>query len=425
MQLFANRGYLPNLSALMKHGAIKRLSSARGLTDDALWASFQYGTGLGDHGRYHWQRDIKNSKNYLYDTQGEDGLRAWWEPLSDAGYNIAIFDIPKAKLTQVKNGLHLTDWLVHGRYGQDVKSSPPSLAGEILQQFGNLHTSYCRLPPEDANKVSATDIADSLLQSVSLKKRAAAYVLDTGNWDIFATSFKELHCLSHLLNPEAVLRNAVDETPFLKIFEAIDAALGDLVKAAGDGAVPFIFSTTAMGRNKTIEHLAAKLTSRINRKLNTRRGMARFLSRARFSSVKNIPYNEDSFALRIQADTADEKQSLIERTEALLVDLKDCETGQPVFAHCQRLSQTNDGPRADHLPDILAVLQVSAGQPAGIQSEALGVIRNKTTAIRPGNHNGNGFIIVPQSVPAEAISNSIGMSNLGELLTQTLKSASA
>jgi hypothetical protein len=40
-------GALPNLAAVLARGAMKRLTGPVGATDDALWASFQYGVPVG------------------------------------------------------------------------------------------------------------------------------------------------------------------------------------------------------------------------------------------------------------------------------------------------------------------------------------------------------------------------------------------
>lgn len=420
IQYFIHRGRLPNLRDLMGKGRTHRLASLSGLTDDALWASFQYGDGLGRHGRYHWQRESKNRKGYVYDTVGETDLTAWWEPLAEQGFKVAIFDIPKAKLTDLKGGLHLTDWLVHGRYGQDVKSSPPALADDVLNRFGNLENSYCRLAPEQADTIETKDIVESLLDSVARKTAAATHFLAQSDWDIFATSFKELHCLSHLRSIEPVLEGSDDtlSSPFQKICDAIDDALGRLRHLAGKDCVPIIFSTTGMTTNKSIEHLAPELANRIDRILKPKKGIAEYFGRKRQPAVEVLPYNEDSLALRIRAKSNRERRKRTESIEKLVMDLRDGNTGHKVFFHSHRLPTTHPGPRANRLPDVLITLTASAGQPSELKSDALGTIREQTTAIRPGNHSGNGFLITPPLVPAKE---NYAMEDIGALVTQTLK----
>src|SRR5579871_1527521 len=53
----SNDGSSPNLATLRARGCAKRLFAPPGLTDDALWACFQYAADVGEHGRYYfWLR---------------------------------------------------------------------------------------------------------------------------------------------------------------------------------------------------------------------------------------------------------------------------------------------------------------------------------------------------------------------------------
>ena len=86
-------GTLPTLSALRSRGRAWRLSSAPADTDDSLWASFQYGVGTGEHGRY---------ECYLDDDHGgrrnapdeEIDRETFWDRLSSQGHHLAVLDIP-------------------------------------------------------------------------------------------------------------------------------------------------------------------------------------------------------------------------------------------------------------------------------------------------------------------------------------------
>ena len=55
-------GTLPNLAALRGRGGLHSIAAPAGITDDGLWASFQYAAPLGEHGRYHWRQRRRNGR---------------------------------------------------------------------------------------------------------------------------------------------------------------------------------------------------------------------------------------------------------------------------------------------------------------------------------------------------------------------------
>ena len=137
-------GSLPHLTALRARGGIRRLEAMQGITDDALWASFQFAAALAEHGRYHYEIPLHDGQIGMA-YHGETAP-SFWNRLSDRGLRVAVFDIPKCGVPRPINGLHLVDWLVHGRYFLDrPRSYPPELAGEVLEQFGPAPPSQCGL----------------------------------------------------------------------------------------------------------------------------------------------------------------------------------------------------------------------------------------------------------------------------------------
>ncbi|ESY95927.1 hypothetical protein X738_22045 [Mesorhizobium sp. LNHC209A00] len=112
-------GMLPSLTALRARGRVKYLTAHAGATDDALWASFQYASGMGEHGRYHYEQRLRSGKFGLA-CADEIDRETFWETAPDL--RIAVFDIPKCRLPRQFNGIHLADWLVHGRYFRAPKA---------------------------------------------------------------------------------------------------------------------------------------------------------------------------------------------------------------------------------------------------------------------------------------------------------------
>src|SRR6516164_1154734 len=104
-------GTLPHLADLRARGAAIRFSAPAGVTDDGLWASFQYAAGLGEHGRYHYRQESRSGEMAMAHHDEVDRA-AFWDSLSSHGLRVAVIDVPKCRLPRPINGIHLADWLV-------------------------------------------------------------------------------------------------------------------------------------------------------------------------------------------------------------------------------------------------------------------------------------------------------------------------
>jgi hypothetical protein len=88
---------------------------------------------------------------------------------------VAVFDIPKCRQPRALNGIHLVDWLTHGRYFPAPLSYPEALAKEVVARFGAAppsRCSYTHQEPFDDEAVEA--VLRNLLTSIAQKVRAAS-----------------------------------------------------------------------------------------------------------------------------------------------------------------------------------------------------------------------------------------------------------
>jgi len=264
-------GTLPNLAALRTRGGGTRLSSPEGITDDGLWASFKFSAGMGEHGRYHWEQRLDSGAMgmaYLNET----GREAFWDKLSNQGMRVAVFDVPKCGVPGPINGIHLVDWLVHGRYFNAPKGYPEGLAEEVVEKFGPAPPSRCSYEGPPLGDADVLEVTANLRTSIARKRAAGVHYLASGVWDLFVIAFKEAHCaghhLWHLTDPgragDVAARAASLGEPYQKILLDLDAAVGELVATAGDDAAIVVFSTTDMELNATLGHLMPEIMRRLN-----------------------------------------------------------------------------------------------------------------------------------------------------------------
>ena len=396
-------GTLPHLTALRTRGAAHRLSPPPGNGDDAVWASFNYGVGLGEHGRYHYV--LPRSDGRLGEAHLEEAeRRTFWEDLSDAGHRVAVLDVPKCREPRAINGIHLADWSVHGRYFPQPRSQPPSLAAEVVERFGPMAASKCSHLHPALDDDSAAGIARNLRASVAQKLATGLHYLGSGPWDLFIVAFKEAHCASHSfwdLDPshpsyDAGRRERLG-APLIDVLHDIDAAVGALVAAAGPDAEVVVFSTSDYEANASLDHLMPGIVKRLNAVGSAGGPFGRVFPRW---CCTVLPYNENWSALRVTGGSGVRLRRNDGRADAgylnaiaaELHDLRDADTGARVVASITRPSAELEGARAASLPDLL-VQCVAGSFPRAVVSPKLGRIEATSQPMRPGNHVAGGFVI--------------------------------
>lgn len=272
LERWSEDGTLPNLAALRRKGRTRRLVGPLVTTDDSLWASFQYGLGEGAHGRLFYHA-LESSGDLGWTFLAEGGRETFWDRLGARGTRIAIFDVPKCAEIKPVNGIHLADWLVHGRYYNEPRSAPEGLAAEVIARFGPAPPSICGYYQPALSDEQLHEIGVNIRASVVQKRAAALHYLAAEPWDLFIVGFKEAHCAGHglwnLADPDHPEFDAARSErlgwPVRRIFMDLDVAIGDLVAAAGPAADIVVFSTTEMEPNGSIDHLLPQLVRRLNR----------------------------------------------------------------------------------------------------------------------------------------------------------------
>jgi hypothetical protein len=418
LEAWSDDGGMPNLARLRERGVSLRLDAPPWSTDDSLWASFQYGVDTATHGRPHYAKVLSSGRVGMAMTE-EGELDTFWRGLSEKGMRLAVLDVPKCAAPRAINGLHLADWLVHGRYFDRPMSYPASLAQEVVSRFGPAPPSQCGYNQRAPSDERVRDITGALRVSLAQKGAAALHYLAAEPWDLFVVGFKEAHCAGHGLwnfadrdHPEFdAARSARLGWPIRQVFEGLDAAIGELCSAAGPDAEIVVFSTTNMAPNGSIDQLTPQVIMRLNAVLSGRPAtaleragsslaahlpgrLARRLStvlepsrpgRLAAAVVEQAPWSDDAAALKLRAGGPADQARLFGEIESLLRELVDEQSGRQVVSDILYPSADQRGARSDALPDCL--VRYRAGlTPRAIRSPRLGRITARYRRRRPGNH---------------------------------------
>ncbi len=397
---------------------------------------FNTAVEVGEHGRYHYRVPLGDGRIGMAHLEEED-RPAFWDDLSSRGMRVAILDVPKCRAPRPLNGIHLVDWLVHGRYFDAPRSHPPALAADVLKRFGPAPPSRCGYRQPVLADGEIRDITHRLRAAVAQKRAAGLHHLAAESWDLFVVGFKEAHCCAHGFwdfdagHPaHDPARRARLGDPTLAVLADLDHALGDLVAAAGPAAEVVVFSTTDFEPNGCLNHLMPEVVARLNARLSA--GRAEALARPDPETTPQpaawhcaiLPYNENCTALRVTrrggtplagtrpAERPDSRA--LQAVEAPLRSLRDADTGRPVVAAITRPSSELEGARAVTLPDLL-VHCASGAFPHAVLSPELGRVEGRIPAMRPGNHRAGGFVVAAGAAAAAAIADLRTIAGFGAL----------
>lgn len=430
LQQWIDSGDLPVLQSLRERGSWGPLHSPLALADDATWASFYTGVSPARHGRYFFHAIEPGSYRSPYWQENHLQYPPFWDALSAAGKRVAVIDVPKTPLSRHINGIHVTDWRVHGR-DRPTQSLPAEISAELLSRFGEDGTDCLSQRPWLCDAMALAEenydeFIGILARSVDDKLTYAQELLKQGRWDMFLVVFKEAHCVSHKFwhlldtanpaySPAFALRygNSIKD-----IFTRLDTAIGTLLETAGPDSNVIVFSDLGMASNYTGNFLFDEILRRLEFKrlskarrvkrqslelalavLRRLRGKNNEVGSRRIRLFYPLPNGEQSGAIRFNM-AGREPNGMVhpgadcDALRAYLVDafleLVDPESGAPLVDAVLSSADIYPGPHSDRLPDLFVMWK--RDRPIyGAASKLIGKFRLPAPRIRTGGHIANGL----------------------------------
>lgn len=243
-------GRLPNFAKLRDRSLGFRLGNPMETLPGAIWPEINTGVSSGTMGHFYIPNQLRTGEARLRATRADDidATKYYWAQASRAGCRVAVIDPVQAVRVEGLNGIQLFEWGLHDRTF-DVSSDPPELLDAIRAQFGDHPVQSCDVHGQTADGYRR--LLDGLLNGVRAKATFVPALLARERWDLFSCTFSESHCAGHQFwhfqDPRHPWYDASAPAAFrdalCTVYEAIDAALGDVLSAAGDDAtVLAIFS---------------------------------------------------------------------------------------------------------------------------------------------------------------------------------------
>ena len=396
-------GRLPVLASLRHAGATVAVRPLPGLGDDAHWASFATGLPPGVHGRFHHVQPNPGRYTDRHFDRKTMSVTPFWQHLDALGRKVAVVDVPKSPMATLTHGVEITDWMVHGPDGPEVRANTAELAQQWVQRWPNDPGFDCDIPKRSE---AILDDHWELLQRRRARRTAALEeMVRSGPPDLMLAVYAEGHCASHHLwhRPEAVR----------EMLEALDADLGRLI-AATDGPPESVavFGLVGMTADTTagdvIEAALQRLEpSLMNSRLSLERTI-RTLARRPIPDPKHrqrravYPLPHDALSTPIRINLAGREpygmvkpgrqlQQLQARLTEELLALTDADTGTPIVTEVVMVSERYPGPRSDRFADLLACWDVTEPHRSAV-SPTLGRIDVERPLRRTGDHRGGGWL---------------------------------
>lgn len=250
---WAAAGVLPTFQRLLAEGLVGDTRSVEGFFVGSTWPSLYTGVTPARHGISSLVQLRLGSYDLFRCYTGEFVKREpFWNHLSRAGRRVAICDVPLSGVSEGLNGIQLVEWGSHdANYG--FRSWPPRLARRIRSRFGP-HPLSTSCDEDHRSPEAFRALTGRLVEGVRRKTALTRSLLDQGGWDFFAQVFTEAHCVGHqawhLHDPAHPAHEAqvsrVAGDPVREVYIAIDHAIGELLRAAGEDCLVIVLLSHGM-----------------------------------------------------------------------------------------------------------------------------------------------------------------------------------
>jgi len=371
----------------------------------------------------------------------------YWNIASDAGRRVAVIDQPQAVPAPLSNGIQLSEWGLHDR-NFAVHRSPSTVLDEVATRYGSHPVERCDAHGETTDGYRA--LRQALLDGVELKTKLILDVLERERWYLFTGTFGESHCVGHQFwhfldttHPQHEDAPAEFRDAILSVYQAIDAAVGEIVAAAG-ARHSIVFASHGMGPKVGGPHLLADvlwrlgmgghplsrralgrvLPVRVKRALRTLLGQrnlthipgskGRGYGDLRSNQKQAAPVrNNRCGGIRINlvgrepfgcVHPGGEADALVHELRTELLALRDPASGEPIVARVSSAEELFGDDHHPDVPDLVVVFRTDLGLLNACESPRVGLVEfpvRRKAIPRTGDHTArSGLWIVGTGVPA-------------------------
>jgi predicted AlkP superfamily phosphohydrolase/phosphomutase len=245
---WADGGHLPTLRRLMDTGVVGELYSSIPPTSGPSWSSFMTGMNPGKTGIYDFLYRREGTYHFPPVNASQRSGVTIWRYLSDAGYQVGVFNLPMSYPVEKINGFMVSGWMTP--YNATDFVHPPELAAELEQEIGNYRIYPTETFAENRREVFLKATYDLL----EMRTRTALHLARSRPWDVLLTVFfdtdRVLHQLWHYLEADHPWRADAEDREWVvrDYFHQVDDSISRLLECADEETLVFVLSDHGMGR---------------------------------------------------------------------------------------------------------------------------------------------------------------------------------
>ncbi len=264
-------GRLPTLASLLTHGQAAALADRQELLTPPTWPTMIRGCELSDHGLGSDSMQLQDDYR-ISDISPEHGAQPpFWRHISDAGISSVILSVYSAPILDPFLGVQVAGWGSHDPFDAKLgrlRSDPPELIPDLERHVGKRAIAYHANPPRGARAVRA--YVRDMVRGCGQQGSALTRLLKTNDWRFAFASFAESHQAGHWLwdladpaHPDhdpslpADLRDGL-----MRIYEATDRAIGEVVSSLPPDTVVLVISPYSMGPNHHLDEAFPEVLER-------------------------------------------------------------------------------------------------------------------------------------------------------------------
>jgi predicted AlkP superfamily phosphohydrolase/phosphomutase len=406
MRPWLEAGRLPQISRLVQEGASGVLESVIPPLTGPAWTSFLTGKNPGRHGLFSFMKRRPGTYEMAPTSTLDIHGQTLADILSRHGKRIALVNVPMTYPPRPLHGIVVTGLDTPG--STSAFTYPPELQAELKRRFD-----YEVEPIATAHEGNEGAFLQRVRQAEAKRAAAARYLLELGEWDLFAVVFRGTDLLSHYFwraqDPSHPGYDPAFAARYGNVlrdhYEEMDSVIGELVGAAGDGCTVVVMSDHGSGpirRHVYLDNwLLRQGLMQIKRTTNARlrflllergltisnvltllkriglwRWVRRFVPRDTRLKITGRVFGSAAVdwprtlaypvgivgAININlrgrepqgaVSPGDEYEQVMHQIQEALLELRDPDSGEPLVAEVLRKEEVYEGPYLDQAPDLL------------------------------------------------------------------------
>jgi len=348
-QLMA-RGTMPTFKELSEQAqAFRSINSVLPPVSSVAWASFMTGKNPGNHNIFGFvDRRPATLETFIpssADLQGE----TLWAILSRHGRRVVVLNVPTTYPPRRVNGI-----LVSGFEAPTLeKATYPPEVGTKLKQMGY----RIDIDPWQARQSRDKFVAE-LWETFGKRREALLRLMDEEPWDFFIAHIMDTDRLHHFLWRQWIEEDPEFHPRFAEFYAGVDSLIAEITRRLADDDELIILSDHGFCTLKKEVYLNHYLAEHGWLQLNEGKGdaLASLAPQAKaYSMIPGRIYFNRKGRERDGWITDSEVDSLFAELKALLLEMRDPDSGEQVIVQCFHKEEAFTGAYLDLAPEMMVL----------------------------------------------------------------------